>query len=82
MELNFILVEINLLNDTSIEERVTLLEFQVAGNIEDISALNADFTDLQEELTLVESEQIIQDERILGLEVDTDSTFSIIILVH
>ena len=82
MELNFILVEINLLNDTSIEERVTLLEFQVAGNTEDISALNADFTDLQEELTLVESEQIIQDERILGLEVDTDSTFSIIILVH
>ena len=44
--------------------------------------LTAEVTDLQEEITLVESEQIIQDERILGLEVDADSTFRIIILVY
>ena len=52
----------------------------MAGNIEDISALTADVTDLQEELTLVESEQIIQDERILDLEIDNNSTFAITII--
>ena len=52
----------------------------MAGNIEDISVLTADITDLQEELTLVESEQIIQDERILDLEIDNNSTFPIIII--
>ena len=49
----------NLLNDT-LEERVTNLEFQVA--------------DLDEDVNLIESEQIIQDQRIFELQADTDST--------
>ena len=67
------------LNDTSIEDRVAILEFQVAGHTEDISTLTTDVTDLQEELTLVESEQIIQDERILDLEIESNSKFPMII---
>ena len=54
----------------------------MAGNIEDISVLTVDVTDLQEDLTLVETEQIIQDERILDLEIDNNSMFSIIISVY
>ena len=44
--------------------------------------LTVDVTDLQEDLTLVESEQIIQDERILDLEIDNNSLFSIIISAY
>ena len=51
-----------------IEERVTVLEFQMGGVIDDV-------TDLEEGLTLVETEQIIQDERILELESDTSSKY-------
>ena len=54
------------MNDTTIEERVTMLEFQMTGVVSEV-------TDLEEELTLVETEQIIQDERILELEIDTNS---------
>ena len=44
--------------------------------------LTVDVTDLQEDLTLVESEQIIQDERILDLEIHNNSMFSIIISAY
>ena len=52
------------LNDSTIEERVSVLEFQVTELTEDV-------TDLEEGLTLVETEQIIQDDRILELELDS-----------
>ena len=53
------------LNDTTTEERVAVLEFQV-------SALTDDVTDLGEDVNLVEAEQLIQDEKILELQVDAE----------
>ena len=54
-----------LMNDTTIEERVAVLEFQV-------SALTDDVTDLGEDVNLVEAEQLIQDEKILELQIDAE----------
>ena len=65
-----------LLNDTTIEERVFILEFQVAELTDDIITITDDVTNLEEGLTLVESEQIIRDERILGVEIDTSSRYN------
>ena len=59
------LLGIQLLNDTTIEKRVAVLEFQV-------SALTDDVTDLGEDVNLVEAEQIIQDEKILELQSDAE----------
>ena len=53
------------MNDTTIEERVAVLEFQV-------SALTDDVTDLGEDVNLVEAEQLIQDEKILELQIDAE----------
>ena len=49
------------LNDSTIEERVAVLEFQVA-------ALTDDTMDLEESVSLIAVEQVIQDEKILELE--------------
>ena len=68
---NFLTVDV--MNDTTIKERVTVLEFQVAGLTDDVTTITDDIADLEEGLTLVETEQIIQDERILELESDTTS---------
>ena len=58
---------------------MVLLEFQVAAMNDDITTINNDVTtlsddvsDLTDELSLVESEQIIQDERILDLQVESN----------
>ena len=66
------------LNDT-LEERVAILEFQVAGLEGDVTSIIVDVTDQEEDLDLVEgeiavisAEQVLQDERILELEVDSD----------
>ena len=53
------------MNDTTIEERVAVLESQV-------SALTDDVIDLGEDVNLVEAEQLIQDEKILELQIDAE----------
>ena len=55
------------LNGT-IEERVTLLELQVDDLTGDLDALEG-------EITIISSDQISQDQRILELEVDSDGKF-------
>ena len=81
------------LNDTTIEERVTILEFQVANLTVDVTDLELGVTDLGIEVTDLELEiidlgdeidvidgevavifadQVIQDERILELEDETE----------
>ena len=51
--------------NTSVEERVTVLELQVAELTDDVVAV-------EDEVTLISSEQIIQDQKILELEIDSD----------
>ena len=63
------------MNDTTIEERVALLEFQVAELTDDVTLLTDDVIDVEEGLTLVKSEQLIQNEKIFELELDTSSEY-------
>ena len=74
------------MNDTTIEERVTILEFQMAGVTQDVTDLGVEVTDLELEITdlgdevdvidgeiaVIFADQVIQDERILELETDSE----------
>ena len=51
--------------NTTIEERVTILELQV-------TELTGDLDAVEDEVILISSDQISQDERILELEVDAN----------
>ena len=72
------LVISDLIQNTTIEERVTLLEIQVVVIQDDIVGIQDDVTELDEDVTLLEGdvnflfdEQVIQDERLLNLEQTT-----------
>ena len=62
-----------------IEERVTLLEFQVDILNADVETVNAELVDQAEDLDRIEgdiailsADQVLQDERLLELEMDSD----------
>ena len=59
-------------NDTTIEERVTILEFQVADLTEEVTDLGEDVDVIDNEVAVIFADQIIQDERILTLELDSE----------
>ena len=56
-----------MLNNT-IDERVSLLEVQVADLREDVTDVDEDVTRLYEDVSFLFDEQVIQDERLLELE--------------
>ena len=56
---------VELFQNTTIEERVSLLEIQVVEIEEDVTGLDQD-------VNFLFDEQIIQDERLLNLEQETD----------
>ena len=67
------------------EERVAVLEFQVAGLEDDVTSINTEVTDLGDDIDVIDGEvaailagQVLQDERKLELEMDSDgiTTFS------
>ena len=67
------------LNDTTIEERVAILEFQVENLNTDVEVLNTELVDQAEDLDRIEGEiaiisadQVQQNERLLELEIDSD----------
>ena len=67
------------MNDTTIEEKITILEFQVADLTKDITDLGLEVTDLGDDIDVIDGEvavlfadQVIQDERILELEADSE----------
>ena len=62
------------LNDTAIEERVTILEFQVSGLTEEVIDLGDEVDVIDGEIAVIFTGQVIQDERILELEADSEST--------
>ena len=63
--LNFITDPIQ---NNTIDERVSLLEVQVADMLEDITEVDEDVTALVENVNFLFDEQIIQDERLFSLE--------------
>ena len=60
------------MNDTTIEERVTILEFQMADLTEEITDLGEDVDVIDGEVAVILADQVIQDERILELEAETE----------
>ena len=58
--------------NATIEERVALLEIQVVEIEEDLTGLGVGLTEVDENVDLLFDEQVIQDERILGLEQEND----------
>ena len=65
--------------NTTMEERVSQLEIQVADLREDVTVVQTGVVEVDEDLTELEGdvnflfdEQIIQDERLLGLEQTSD----------
>ena len=66
------LIEHSVLNDTTIEERVTILEFQVSGLTEEVTDLGDEIDVIDGEIAVILTGQVIQDERILELEADSE----------
>ena len=56
----------------TLEERVTVLEFQVAEITDVVMEMLDDVTEVVDDVNLLESEQVLQDERILELEMGSD----------
>ena len=61
-----------LIQKATIEERVTLLEIQVGEIEQDVTDLGGDVTVLEGNVNFLFDETVIQDERILILEQDSD----------
>ena len=61
-----------MLNNT-IEERVSLLEVQVADLREDVTVVQGGVVDLDEDVNFLFDETVIQDERLFSLEQTTDA---------
>ena len=58
--------------NNTIEERVTLLEIQVADLREDVTVVQDEVSDTESDVDFLFDEQVIQDERLLGLEQTND----------
>ena len=59
---------VDLMQNTTIEERVSLLEIQVLEIQEDLTEVDEDVTLLEGDVNFLFDEQVIQDERLLNLE--------------
>ena len=82
---------LDLIQNTTIEERVAVLEIQVlviqddlTGIEDDVTGLGVDLTELEGDVNFLFDEQVIQDERLLNLEQttieilgDVDSEYSV-----
>lgn len=54
------------------EERVSLLEVQVADLREDLTTVTGNVEEVEGEINFLFDEQVIQDERLLNLETEVD----------
>ena len=61
-----------MVQNTTIEERVALLELQVTNLNAGVTNQKTDLGSVEEEVTVISAEQIFQDGRILELEIDSD----------
>ena len=60
------------MQNATIEERVALLEIQVVVIQDDLTEVDEDVTALDQDINFLFAEQVIQDERLLGLEQESD----------
>ena len=58
--------------NNTIEERVSLLEIQVADLREDVTVIQGGVVELDDDVNFLFDEQIIQDDRLLNLEETSD----------
>ena len=72
---------LELIQNTTIEERVALLEIQVMEIQEDVTGLRIDHTQLEGDVNFLFAEQVIQDERLLNLETETEDIDEQLIIV-
>ena len=63
---------LELIQNATIEERVTLLEVQVEQIQGDVTGLSVGLTEVDESVDFLFDEQVIQDERLLNLETETE----------
>ena len=63
---------LELIQNTTIEERVALLEVEVEQIQDDVTGLNVCLTEVDENVDFLFDEQVIQDERLLNLETETE----------
>ena len=68
----FYFIFLELIQNTTIEERVALLEIQVEQIQDDVTSLNVGLTEVDENVDFLFDEQVIQDERLLNLETETE----------
>ena len=61
-----------MLNDSTIEERVAILEFQMDYVTGEVTDLGDEVDVIDGEIAVILADQVIQDERILELEVDSE----------
>ena len=72
-QLNILLSFVELIQNTTIEERVSILEAQVVEIEEDITGFEVDLVELEGDVNFLFDETVIQDERIFTLEQTTDA---------
>ena len=60
-------------NDTDLEERVTVLEFQMTEVTEDLTEAEDGLSNVEGQITVIFADQTIQDEGHLELETDTET---------
>ena len=60
------------MNDADLEERVTFLEFQMA-KVNDLIDVENGVENVEGQMTVISADQVIQDERLLELETDSES---------
>ena len=68
---NLVLFILELLQNNTIEERVTLLEIQVTDIREDLTTTDENVASLDQDVNFLFDEQVIQDERLFSLEEET-----------
>ena len=63
---------VDVMQNSTLEERVTVLEIQVTDIREDIATVEQDVADLDQDVNFLFDQQIIQDERLFQLETETE----------
>ena len=72
----FVHAETSRLNDTTIEERVAILEFQVEILNTEVVDQAEDLDRIEGDITILSADQVQQNERLLELEIDSDGKYA------
>ena len=76
--MNWLITESTQLNDTTIEERVSVLEFQMSNVLEDITTINTDIIIINDDITNVNTDVDTLEDEVTDLDEDVESQLTII----